>query len=352
MNRSLQKSSGRQAGVTLVEIMISLVLGLLLLGGIVQVFLGSKQVSRTQEALTEIQENGRYALEIFSRDLRLTGFKGGCHYDATVNSLLNPTGMGGNFILFDLNEGVRGWDGIAGPDGPGPAGGDMFGYVANTDAILIKHAAIRTDAIPDGGTDQDSEQVDLISGTRSGIPRGAIVVVSDVDACDQFQNSVGSGQERVGRSASTGSAPGNLDPTTNDFSKTYDDRLVISRFRSAVYYVGDGAFAGQPSALRRVMFDLGAAQDEQIAQGLVDLQVMYGVDTNGDRGADQYLSASAVADWGSVAAIRVNMLFASTENNVVQAPMTLAFNGGIFNAPDRRMYQVFSTTVGVRNSLP
>ena len=351
MNRSPQIASGRQTGVTLVEILIALVLGLLLLGGIIQIFLSSSQISRTQEALSEVQENGRYALEIVSRDLRLAGFKGGCRFDTPVRSLLNPAGMGGNPVLFNLNQAVRGWDGVAGPNGPGPAGGDMTGYVANTDAVLIKHAGIRTDAIPAGDTARTAVQVDLVAA--SGIPQGAIVVVADARACDQFQNSVGAGAAHVRRDAATGSPPGNLDPATNPLSERYDDRLVISRFRSAVYYVGDGAFAGQPSSLRRVLFDSGVAQDEEIAQGLVDMQIVYGVTTDINIGAvNQYLAASAVTDWNNVVAIRVNLLFASTENNVVQAPMTLAFNGGVFNAPDRRMYQVFSTTVQVRNSRP
>ena len=56
----------RQHGFTLIEIMIALVLGAFLIGGVLQIFLSSKQTYRMQDNLSRIQENGRFAMEFIS----------------------------------------------------------------------------------------------------------------------------------------------------------------------------------------------------------------------------------------------------------------------------------------------
>jgi type IV pilus assembly protein PilW len=63
-----------QTGLTLLEIMISLSLGLLLLTGIGTIYVGSNQTYRVQEQNARIQESGRYALEVIGRSLRQAGF--------------------------------------------------------------------------------------------------------------------------------------------------------------------------------------------------------------------------------------------------------------------------------------
>ena len=62
-----------QAGFTLLELLISLSLGMLLLTGIGTIYVGSNQTYRVQEENARIQENGRYALEIIGRNIRQAG---------------------------------------------------------------------------------------------------------------------------------------------------------------------------------------------------------------------------------------------------------------------------------------
>jgi len=51
----------RQQGLTLVELMIAMVIGLILIAGVIQIFLSSQQAYRTQESMSRIQESGRFA---------------------------------------------------------------------------------------------------------------------------------------------------------------------------------------------------------------------------------------------------------------------------------------------------
>ena len=64
--------------MTLIEIMIALLIGAFLLGGVLQIFIGSKQSNRMQEGLSRLQENGRFAMDFLSRDIRMAG-SWGCH---------------------------------------------------------------------------------------------------------------------------------------------------------------------------------------------------------------------------------------------------------------------------------
>jgi len=62
-----------QRGLSLIELMVAIGLGLLLVAGIGTVYLGSRQTYRTQEANARVQETGRFALEVIGRSLRVAG---------------------------------------------------------------------------------------------------------------------------------------------------------------------------------------------------------------------------------------------------------------------------------------
>lgn len=63
-----------QLGLSLVELMIAMALGLLLMTGVIQVFLSSRQTYAANEAMGRLQENGRFALEFIARSARLAGY--------------------------------------------------------------------------------------------------------------------------------------------------------------------------------------------------------------------------------------------------------------------------------------
>lgn len=63
-----------QAGMTLLELMISMFLGLLLVAGIGTIYVGSNQTYRVQEQNARIQEAGRFALDVIGRSLRQAGY--------------------------------------------------------------------------------------------------------------------------------------------------------------------------------------------------------------------------------------------------------------------------------------
>ena len=63
-----------QLGLSLIELMVAMALGLLLMTGVIQVFLSSRQTYAANEAMGRLQENGRFALEFVARSARLAGY--------------------------------------------------------------------------------------------------------------------------------------------------------------------------------------------------------------------------------------------------------------------------------------
>ncbi len=79
-----------QSGVTLVELMIAMVLGLLVSGGIITVFLTTSNSNRVQNQLARLQEEGRYAMGRLVGDLRMANG----HYCSNTGGLANQTSSG------------------------------------------------------------------------------------------------------------------------------------------------------------------------------------------------------------------------------------------------------------------
>ena len=72
-------SMHKQSGLSLVELMIALTIGLLLLTGLSLIFVNSSEANRELQKTAQQIENGRYAIDIISQDLRMAGFYGHFH---------------------------------------------------------------------------------------------------------------------------------------------------------------------------------------------------------------------------------------------------------------------------------
>lgn len=335
--------------------MIGLALGTFLLAGVIQIYVSSSQTYRTNEALSRVQESGRFAMEFLVTDIRQAGYKGSC--TSEVNNLLNESGAGYSADLFDLDEGIFGWNGTSGPH-------TLTNYRNNTDVVLIRHAAAGSGAAASGNTPINANDINLTSA--SGMPAGSIVFVADSEGCDVFQNRNDDDSENLSRGASNDNpGPGNKNPGSFNFSHEYGDDMEILLMRSAIYFVGAGA-SGFPS-LRRVRFDGGStvAVQEELVEGIIDMQICFGIDTNADREANSFVNAGAVGanQWPNVVAARITVVAVSPQENVSTGGQTLSFSdcdGTVLtrdqtNYPElaqRRLAQVFTSTIALRNRLP
>lgn len=336
----------KEKGVTIVELMVALALGLFLLGGVITIYVSSRQAYRTSDALTRVQDNGRFAMELISRDLRRVGYKGKCLND--VNVLLNTAHADYRADLFDLDNAITGWENASGAYADG-----MKDYRPQTDVMFLKHAANATGATARGVTPPDAAAIVLDEG--GDVEQGEIVVVSDALGCDMFQNVAAANAGALNRAHGGKFAPGNRIPATAQFSHQYDQRMEILTLSSSVYYIGKASGNADPAsfALKRLTYGRGTApEDVELIEGVLDLQVRYGIDTNTDRQVDRYVMAKDVPQWGQVVSAQVCIVAASTEPNVAPEAMSVSCHGERIAIPDRRLGQAFTATIALRNRLP
>ena len=83
---TMHGSRRSMAGVSLVEMMIAVTLGLLILAALASIFASSSHSRNEIERNSRQIENGRYAMELIAEDLRLAGFYG----ELNTGSVLPP----------------------------------------------------------------------------------------------------------------------------------------------------------------------------------------------------------------------------------------------------------------------
>jgi type IV pilus assembly protein PilW len=133
------KHLNKQNGLSLVEIMVSMTLGLLVIAAVIYLFLSSKQTYAHTDRMVRMNENGRYALSILSDDMRLIDFWGEARTldiqtDSSLDAIADDcTGVG---IGYDFRI----------PFGAGTTNSSSIldcidDAIPNSDFIVIKHAA-------------------------------------------------------------------------------------------------------------------------------------------------------------------------------------------------------------------
>jgi type IV pilus assembly protein PilW len=159
-----------------------------------------------------------------------------------------------------------------------------------------------------------------------------------------------------------GCTPGNA---TNTLGTTFDPGLgsEVARVSTKSYYIRDTGASGRPALWRQV----GPDPAQELVEGVERLEIRYGIctGTGAARSVDPaigYVTADVVNPpppqpnrWPDVCSVRIDLLLASLEDNLVTIPQTIVFpadTGITITATDRRLYQGFSTTVGIRNRLP
>lgn len=325
----------RQKGFSLIELLIAITLGLLLVAGILQIFLASKQTYSTNNALSRVQESGRFAIGFLTDDIRHAGYRGECI--STPNNLLKESGVGYSADLFDFTKIVDGRSN----ESPSWVTSRVAG-----DVIHVKYAASLPGVTASGNTPANANAISLT--TASGVAQGTIIIVSDPLGCDIFQNRNNANAHSLSRGSA--GTPGNKNPGSNPFSHAYDSSMEILKLQSVSYYIGNNA-AGTLRSLRRVNFSSGAADDEELIEGVQDMQILYGM-ADSNRQVSSYVTADNVTNWDNVVSVRIHLLLVSPDVNVVSENQIIDFNGTPVTIEDRRLAQVFSTTIGIRNRLP
>lgn len=325
----------RQAGLTLVELMIAVALGLLLLAALGYLYAGNRQAFRTHDSVARLQENGRYAMEVLGQDLRMVGYLGcftlGEPLAPGVISTVNSTATGALPAPTQANV-LSGNEGEAAPDSLNLMRVDGRGTHL-TSAMTNPAAAVPIPASPRQHA----------AGTH--------FLIADCLNADLFRNSA-----VVNTNATSIEHAAGAFNTTASLSKAYGADALVFPFEAIAYSIGPNP-AKNPSLYRAVN---GTAQEA--VENVRDMQIVYGIDNNADGSVDAYVRADQVTDWARVLAVRVSLLLRSPAANIATGPPAVFWdrdNNGTndFNPttdPDvqaGRLLYVYTSTIGLRNRV-
>jgi type IV pilus assembly protein PilW len=346
MKHSLFDSNhrARQGGLTLVEIIVALAIGLVLLGAISEVFVGSKRAYHVQDALSRVQENGRFAVDFLSRDIRMAAFPGNCPTDTIVPKNTLNAGYIANFSV-----GIQGFDAGTStwtPTLDASISGASPAPTVGSDIITIRHAGAST--LPVTAT-MPNTSADLPTVAGNDLVQGDILMVCDPGvkaAIIQITNANPDTSGSVVHNTGATVSPGN---STKDMGGIYGPGSEITVLTTTTYYVGPAA-SGTGTSLWRIT---NGNNPVELIEGVENMQLQYGVNTDGDsdKTADIFVKASSLTatDWPNVVSVRLSLLLATIPDNMTQKSNPYTFNGATVTPTDKRIRHVFSQTIQLRN---
>jgi len=294
----------RQAGFSIVELMVALVLGLLLIGGVVNIFMTNQQTFRTNENLGRLQENARISFELMAREVRQAGGNL-CGATLVANVLNNAT----TAWTSNWEAGVlQGFDGAQAATGIVATGVAVNERVANTDAVRVLSGGM-FDGVTITAHDAGTAQITLATIDHGFAPESVVVVCDGQSAALAKLTSAASGTTAVvGHNDGAGitdNCSEGLNFPTDCSSETGNSRAFqpggfVTRMTASTWYVGNNARGG------RSLFRVTAGGPEEIAEGVRDMQLDYLLRNSATGTLDSnWLAADLVTDWTPGAASQV-----------------------------------------------
>jgi type IV pilus assembly protein PilW len=307
----------RSRGFTLIELMVSLTLGLVIIGGVVSVLLANKRSFSTNEGMSQVQESARTAFELIARDVRQSGGNG-CDNNGRTANILNAAG---GFWWQDW-FGVRGIE--AGDVDPAVAIGTAVGErVAGTDSFHVQ-ALEGTGFAVDS---HDAAGTQLVLQSAAPFVAGDIIMVCDFDHAAIFQATAYDPGTFTVTHDDGGVAPGNCSsglgfPTLCDGAAgavyPFPRNSPIGRLSAVAWYIGNN---GRPDeggrSLYRRRLDAGGAEVvEEVVAGVTDMQITYRM-----RNDEDIIAANdATMNWDQVNAVLIALTTDSSDTRVTTNP--------------------------------
>ncbi|MGD9603018.1 MAG: PilW family protein [Gammaproteobacteria bacterium] len=304
-----------QRGITLIEMMVAITVGLILLAGIVQLFASNKQAYRIQEGANVLNENSRYALNQLEYSIRMAGHFGGAkpesiavETDAPATDCTESAVLENDDPGLDLGYGVEGFDGDDDPPLDCIPAADYF---PDTDVLILRYAA--SERLPDAAVIAAADTQFLRARAAGGAD-----VVDGADFEDRYD--AGSGPPDI---QIMDAGDDNLDLVANYLMKVeiYFIRRCASQARGDPDEC-DAADDTIPTLARLTLRD-GVLVQEDVVAGVEQFQVLYGVDRSGDHSPNIYLPATDVEagtgsgpEWRTVVDTRISLVLRNAERDV------------------------------------
>ncbi|MDH5765173.1 MAG: PilW family protein, partial [Gammaproteobacteria bacterium] len=248
-------------GFTLIELMIALAIGTFLIAGVFTVSINTHDSRRIVEAEVKMLDDARFALETIGYDLRMAGVLGKLNEKyLVISKSITTTG-----------ECYAGWATnttnlvYAHNDSAAGVAGCVSDYLTG-DVLEMRYTMRNPVAAPDAST---------------------IYVFGDVNTAEYFQ----------GGSTAAGGKLNYQAVARTYYINSWSDEL------------GDG----NPSLHMVTLLPDATVADTMILSGVQNMQIQFGIDSNGDGAVDQYVDPSATMSWDNVLTAQVWLVVKSEE---------------------------------------
>jgi type IV pilus assembly protein PilW len=301
------RNVNRQFGFSLVELMVGLTIGLLVLLSLSFILVNNTSARAELDKSAQQIENGRYAMDLMKRELRLAGYFGP-FYTPFSAANFNPCASDVTSLLDALPLSVQGYALASSGANPLSVCIDNANLSATPNDILVVRRASTTEtpvASATAGSTYLQTNGQTVSRSGSSVTGGIKLSV----ASDSATNTT-----TFNLTDKSGTAP-------------------LRQYAVQIYFVSpcdvmangttcaasdDG---GRPiPTLKRISLPSASAKPvpESLVQGVERFHVEYGIDTSpttGDGMPDSYVKAGGVASWDTIVTVKVYVLARSTKDS-------------------------------------
>lgn len=340
-----------ESGVTLIELMVSLVIGMLVLSGVTYVFFASRTTYGYNESLSRIQENARIALDALSYDMRMAGFFGCAKADLIpITVIANSAPV----VKIDQTIAVAGY--VYGNAAVSFVDAGSLKGVAGSDVLVIRRGAV-TPASLAGQMSSTSDALKL-DCNPDAIKANDLVLVTDCGSGDLFKATA------VDGSTDSGSCDGNANTVTQvshaatsnssaALSKIYGSDAQVMRFEEIAYFLRDSGRKTKNGNPVMSLFRRLNGVVEEVVEGVENMRLFFEI--SGGAGNSSNVVGVASTDWQNVVAVQVYLLM-SAQDATLTEPREISFPGAKTDkttyGPDKVMRSEFVQTIALRNRLP
>lgn len=340
----------RARGLTLVELMVSMTLGIVLLGGLVSIFVQNKTTYQMQSGLGALQESGRYAIARISRDIQQSGY-GGC-----VSPDFSP-----HMIMLVAHPSSDDWldDYLAGISVRTPTA-STFGGVSlatGTNALEIVGPLDAAAGNVVGETAPGSPVI--VTGDAAQFAAQEYAMLADCGGADVFlvttRSTNSDGNAVLNHSTATVTRPdgSTTQNSQTNFSREFGSGSIVLQLARHIYFVADTGRNNNSNSTIRSLYLFDGTSTQELVEGIEDMQIQYGLDTDGDGSVDGFSDPAGVTDWTGVASVRISLLVNSIDSaGTVEANYLYVPSSSVAISPasgDYRLRQEFTRLVSVRN---
>ena len=292
--------SATQSGFSIIELMISIALGLLVLLAVLEIFSVSMQGVHSQNNFSRVQENGRLATELIVRDIRSADYWG-CSADISqiTNNLDTTVSDYDASILPTAGHAIDGNNNVTSQTI------SSISVIDNTDTLILRGATSISGVKINSDMTTTDETIKV--NISDNIPVGDLILISDCLKADLFSNSEQTTPTNAEISHSIGALATGIKNRSGNLSHAYGKDAQILRPYTKVYFIGTNS-AGTNSLYRA---DNGVANE--LVRGVNDLQIMYGEDTNGNGSVNTFTETPTDTD--QVLSIRVSITAESSDSS-------------------------------------